>query len=323
MSKPRLPSRPADTWEGGFLFDSPRLVNSISARGGLVIAGGEDLYLLRPGAEGMLTRPATEAFGCIEVAAAEPRAPRRYAVSSEEMITVFYRKGGEDQILRLRPQTPGALVTHLAWGGTSGLCALYLRRDDGSVARLKSDLSDLEELDLPSMSAIASDETGVIAMISFEPEPRAYVTRDGEAMQFRSFDHDADPSQIVYLAVADTAVAFAVENEGAFLSRKQEDPFLACEALAGAGPVEFEGSSSDAALFGGVLHASMASIDRVDRDGAAIRIAEMGSDTLGPPVLQALSWDASRRKLWAASGVAGIMTSTAPSAKRGKKAPLS
>jgi len=102
MSKPRLPSRPADTWEGGFLFDQPRLVLAVSAGGGLVIAGGPDLYLLRPGAQGMLTRPATEAFGSITVAATEPRAPRRYAVASDEMITIFYQRGGEDQLLRLR-----------------------------------------------------------------------------------------------------------------------------------------------------------------------------------------------------------------------------
>jgi len=215
------------------------------------------------------------------------------------------------------------VVTHLAWGGTKGPCSLYIRRDDGSIGRMKPDLSDVEDLDLPPMSAVASDDTGVIAMLSFEPEPRAYVTEDGTAMRMRPIDYEADDSQHVYLAVAGAAVAFSVDHEGALVSRGHEEPFVPCEALAGAGPVEFEGTSSDAALFGGILHPSMSSIVRVDRAGAAMRIAEMGSEEGTPPMLSALAWDASRHKLWAAAGVPGLLSSTAPSAKHGKKAPLS
>jgi hypothetical protein len=324
-AKPRLPSRPADTWEGGFLLDPARLVCSVSARGGLVVGGGNDFYLLRPGEEGMKTRPAADDFGLIDVVAAEPRAPRRYASASSEMIAIFFRKNGEDQILRLTPSEPVPAVTHLAWGGARGPCSLYIRREDGSVARMNPELTDMEDLDLPPMHAVASDENGVVAMVTFEPELRAYVTRDGREMFVRPihYDYEVEISEHVHLAVADTAVAFAFEREGAYLSRGNEAPFEPCEPLAGAGPLEFEGASSDAALFGGVLEPGMAAIVRVDRAGTAVRIAEMGSEGGTSPTFDALSWDASRSRLWGAAGPAGIITSTAPGAKRAKKVYLS
>jgi hypothetical protein len=322
MAKPksRLPDRPADTWEGGFLLDPPRLVLSVSARGGLVVAGGHDFYLLRPGEHGIKTRPALDEFGLVEVAAAEPRAPWRYAVATSEMIIVFFRRGGEDQILRLKPKEEMPAVTHLAWGGARGPCSLYIRREDGSIARMNPELDDLDDLDVPPMHAVASDGNGVVAMVAFEPEPRAYVTRDGRELAFRpiAYEYEAELTERVHLAVASDAVAFAFENEGAYLSRAKDAPFEEIEALAGAGPLEFEGADADAALFGGILEVGMSAIVRVDKAGAAVRIAEMGSDGGTAPIVDALAWDASRSKLWAAAGNAGIITSTSPSAKNRK-----
>src|SRR5262249_13826778 len=127
----------------------------------------------------------------------------------------------------------------------------------------------------------------------------------------------------VHLAVADMAVAFAVEGDGVFVSRGQDEPFARCEPLAGAGPVEFEGSSSDAALFGTTHAAGFVSIIRVDQEGAAVRIADFGSDAGPRPDLTALSWDATRKTLWGASPQMGLISCAAPSAKGKKKVTLS
>jgi hypothetical protein len=324
MSSPRLPSRPGDTWECTFLFDTARDVRAVSCRGGLVVAGGDELYLLRPGAQNMASRAPPLDIGPIRVAAAEPRSPWRYAVATEELVAVFARTKEGDQIIRLRSTLPGCAATHLAWGRDGRSSALYIRWSDGAVVRMMQDMSGFETIDLTPMDAIAADDAGVLGMASFAlPAPRAYVTRDGENLEFRPLDCAVEPSQHVHLAVADVAIALAIEKGGAFVSRSQEEPFARSEPLATAGPIAFEGASRDAALFGATHLAGVASIIRVDRHGAAVRIADFGSDDALPPELTALAWDASRHMVWGASPQMGLVSCTAPSAKRGKKAPVS
>src|SRR5262245_2885612 len=102
MSRPRLPSHAADAWASSFVFDAPSVVRSLSARGGLVVAGGAELHLLRPGDQRMASRAPPLDIGPIRVAAAEPRSPWRYAVASQEMVAVFYRTQQGEQIMRLR-----------------------------------------------------------------------------------------------------------------------------------------------------------------------------------------------------------------------------
>jgi hypothetical protein len=325
MSPPRLPTRTGDAWKCSFLFESARNVQAVSCRGGLVVAGGEELHLLRAGAQNMASRPPPLDIGPILVSAAEPRAPWRYAVASAELVAVFFRTDQGDQIVRLRCTPPGRSATHLAWGHAGGASALYIRWDDGVVVRMKEDMSGIDTTDLPPMDALASDSAGVLVMASCAaPDPCSYVTRNGEDLELRPLPRDlvVDRSQRVYLAVADVAVAIAVEHGGAFVSRAPETLFDRCAPLATAGPIEFEGPSSDAALFGAAHDAGVASIVRVDREGAAIRVAEFGSDA-GPPELSALSWDGSRQMLWGASPQMGLVTCTAPGAKSGKNAVLS
>jgi hypothetical protein len=189
---------------------------------------------------------------------------------------------------------------------------------------VKQDMSGVEAVDLPPMDAIASDDNGILAMASFAPpDPRAYVTDDGETLAFRPLEPSDEPSARVHLAVAGAAVAFAIEGVGAFVSRGLEEPFLRCEPLGTAGPVAFEGAAGDAALFGAARSAGYASIIRVDREGAALRIADFGSDGGPAPGISDLAWDASRRILWGASPQMGIVTCTAPGAKGAKKTLLS
>jgi hypothetical protein len=114
-----------------------------------------------------------------------------------------------------------------------------------------------------------------------------------------------------------------VDDGGVFVSRAAEAPFVACEPLATAGPIDFEGVSSDAALFGATRHAGIVSITRVDHEGAALRIADFSSDGGVVPELTAISWDASREMVWGASPQMGLITCTAPSAKHGRKPPPS
>ena len=324
MSNARLPTRPADAWECSFLFDTARSVHSVSCRGGLVVAGGDELHVLRAGAQSMASRASPLDIGPLLVTAAEPRAPWRYAVASKEMVAVFFRTDQGDQVVRLHATPPGPSATHLAWGRDGHASALYIRWDDGAVVRMKQDMSGVDTTDLPPMDAIAADNAGVLAMVSFAPPtPLVYVTGDGENLELRQLDLRGDPSQHVYVAVAEAAVAVAVGHGGAFVSRAVEAPFVLCDPLAAAGPIEFEGATSDAALLGAAHQGGVASILRVDPEGAAVRIADFGSDAGVAPELTSVGWDASRQMVWGASPQMGLVTCTAPSAKRGKKATLS
>src|SRR5277367_4900698 len=169
MSNPRLPTRPADAWECSFLFDTARSVRSVSCRGGFVVAGGEELHVLRAGAQSMASRASPLDIGPLLVTAAEPRAPWRYAVASKETVAVFFRTDQGDQVVRLQATPPGPSATHLAWGRDGHASALYIRWNDGAVVRMKQDMSGVDTTDLPPMDAIAADNAGVLAMVSFAP----------------------------------------------------------------------------------------------------------------------------------------------------------
>jgi hypothetical protein len=312
-----------DVWECSFLFDTARTVRTVSARGGLVVAGGDELHLVRPGALNMSSRTPPLDIGHVSVAAAEPCAPWRYAVASSELVAVFFKGAQGDQVVRLRSGSPGPSATHLAWARADGASALYIRWSDGEIVRMKQDMSGVDTTDLPPMDAIAGDAEGGLGMISLAgPDPRAFVTRDGETLAWRPLPSAVVAAEHVHVAVADMAVAFALKGYGAFVSRADDAPFVAIPSLA-AGPLEFEGTTSDAPVFGVVHLAGTATIVRVDLDGDAIRIADFGSDGGVAPAITALSWDAPRRTLWGASPQMGLVTCVAPSAKGAKKRVMS
>jgi hypothetical protein len=290
-----------------------------------MIAGGDQLFMLRPGAQTMAFRDPPLDIGRILVAAAEARPPWRYAVASEELVALFFKGPKEDGLVRLRPEEPGIAPTHIAWArGEGNAGVLYVRWEDGAVVRTKPDMTGVDVLELPPIDALASDGNGNLALACFADDRcRVYLARDAAHLDFNEFDFPADPDGQMRLAVADKAVALAVDDGGVFVSRAAGAPFLPCEPLAKAGAFEFEGATSDSALFGAIQTATMGSIIRVDREGTAIRIAEFDSEGGPVPEITALSWDASRHKLWGASPEMGLIECTAPSAKRGKKAALS
>jgi hypothetical protein len=307
MSMNRSPDHAGEMWEGGFLIDPPREVRSVSARGGLVIAGGEELYLLRPGAERLMNRLPPPDVGAVHVVAAEPRGQRRSAVASAEMIAFFFRTGDDEHVLRLRPPPPFPTATHLVWGGTSGASSLYIRWDDGSVARLSPDLSDIETLDIPSIEALAVDEAGIVAMISMDPEPLVFVSRGEDELLSRPFVADApEAGGTLHLAVAGRAAAVSLPDGRVLVSRRHDEPFAPCEALAGATALAFEGTGADAALFGAVSAEEIGWIGRVDVEGASTRIAELPVIAGAVAEIVSLAWDASRKTLWGASPQAGL-----------------
>jgi hypothetical protein len=295
----------------------------VSSGAGLVMAGGDLLYMLRPGAEGWRHRPPPEGLGAVLAVAAEPGPPFRYAVASEGGITLFGLPN--DQMLTLKAQAVSIRVTHLAWGRLGEERVLYIRWDDRSVGRIRLDLGTIEDLHVLPMDALAADAAGVLAMAAIRGEgvPHVLVTEDGVRFEERDAVAAPEGESPVHLAVAGAAIACAIEGWGAYLSRGVDDAFVPCAGLGGGGPIAFHGRAPGAALFGACWERSLSAIHRVDAQGVTQRILELDSSGGDPPRVAALSWDETRRVLWSVSPQAGILKSEEPTGKMGEKRSLS
>ena len=287
------------------------------------MAGGDAILMLRPGAQQWKMRPPPDDLGAVLAVAAEQGPPWRYAVSSAGGITLFGLPG--DQVLTLSATAPGLQATQMAWARFGKETVLYVRWEDGGVARIRMDLGTIEELETMPMDAIASDADGVLAMVAVRcdaADAHALFTRDGTRFEERpAIAVAAATSARVHLAVAGAAIAYAVEGAGARLSRGIDDDFVPCDGLGPGGPLAFQGVRAGAAVFGVVWTATLTAIHRVDDRGAVLRIAEIRGDGGDAPKISALLWDGvAPRELWSASPQAGLLRSDEPQEKGAKGA---
>jgi hypothetical protein len=325
MVTPRLPRRAADCWPGGFVVESPKNTTSIGARAGTVLAGGETMYLLRPGAAGFLVREPPDAVGFVVASAIEPRRPMRLAVAGATAIVILDGKG----VYTTRLPQPHAEPVALAWGppaqaggAAAGRSALYALFRDGAVLRFADGTGEPETIELPPVEAITGDERGGLALAYVDESSHdlvALVHQGGDAWRMQRME---SPGFIggVSIALAGTATALSFELEGVWVSRGADAPFVKIESLPDGGPIAFEGASDDAALFGvAKLRERDQAIVRIEADGRAVRIAEVmqdGDPSRTLPPVRDMAWDASRRTLWSAVGPGGVLSTTAPGAPR-------
>lgn len=317
MKQWRLPSDKSAAWNGGFVVANPRSVRSIGVGQGTVVGAGEALYLLRPGAAGFLMS-ATETGDYVTVAV-EPRRSGRIALAGIASLTLL--EGRATARVGFPPKHPEPV--ELAWGpsadGTPG--GLHVLFDDGQLLRLvrgarPDEKPVFEEMAVPPVRAMAADEAGTLAFACFDDERwelDVYVledARDGTCSR-RTIDAPGFVGD-VHLAVAGGAAAVSFEEGPTWISRDADGPFREVAEGTTGGPVTFQGSASDAALFSVARTRESDSILRIEPGGAVTCIGEM-ERTDGPlPPISQLAWDASRRSLWVAAGNAGILVATTP-----------
>jgi hypothetical protein len=191
--------------------------------------------------------------------------------------------------------------------------------DDGVVQCFLPETQGVETLDFPEVQAMASNEAGGLVYACFDEERwelDVYLMVDPKSGRYfrRSVEAPATMSD-VRLAVAGEAIAVSLEFGEVWLTRGGEEPFLKVEGLLGGGPVAFQGTRRDAALFGAAREDGVDAIVRVDAEGRADRIAEIDTPADEPPVLRRFAWDETRKTLWTAAGRAGLLCSTAPGAR--------
>jgi hypothetical protein len=320
MSATQLPRHTGDVWRGGFVFESPQRTSVLSASSGVILAAGDRLHVIEAGAQGVRARDLPDGMGTVVSVAVEPRRRPRLAVCSAAMIWVIDGKG----VATLRNEE-GPGFSQVAWGRVRGGTVLYVLGIEGYLRRSGLNKGDFEEMDIEGVGPLASDANGTLALVATEPDPRVWVTMDGEEWFFRAMPPDSEEGMI-HLAVAGEAVALTLVDQGkTWISRRRDDSLVRCEALDGAGPLAFEGVRADAALFAAVPVGGLETIVRVDAKGDVTRIAELGTGEGGgePPLVAEMAWDATRKTLWYALPSAGLAKSEAPRTKGGGPRSLS
>jgi hypothetical protein len=320
MMKPRLPRSVSQAWPGGFVFEQARTITRVAAGAGTVLAAGDALYLLRPGATSFSTREIPADLGDVAAVAVEPRRPARFAVAGMDAVLIF--RGEHVDRVRLHDQE--AEVGELAWGpsdkGTA--LALYALLSDETVLRITPETGEIDELDVPPVDAMAADEAGNLVLACFDEESWSLdiytMGRSGSSSGTEAWLRclEAPNSKsLVELAVAGPTVAVSFLSGAVWVSRGLREPFVEVGGLLGGGPVAFQGIEDNAALFGVDEDERAVGIVRKDAAWTALQIAEIHTAGGAGPRIGRLAWDASHQTLWAAAGEAGLLCSTAPGAK--------
>ena len=289
-------------------------------------------------------------MGDVVAVAVEPRRPRReqrIAVATMHALHL-YGAGGVASVPF--PEDHGEVVK-LFWGpmlwtppeGAPDLSGepidvLYVRCENVLLQLVPdgSPLGALVPIDGPvaRASAYATDHAGGFAFACFDEENWdvdvwTLAEREPQLWHRRSLEA---PEMFcgLELAVAGKSLAVSFPYGGVSMTRDcKEHAFEDIEVLQGrldpmdrgvAAAIAFEGAADDAALFAAIRDTRTTQhIVRIDAEGRALRIAEVGVDDgdeqrlIFPPV-RAFAWDSTRRTLWSATGAAGIMCSTAPGA---------
>jgi hypothetical protein len=293
-----------------------RPVRDVSAAGGLVIAGGDAIHVLRPGT----VRPGWHELPPdtgLRLVAVEPWAPFRYAFASRGHLQVFTGGSPDEELFDATFTSPEAEPTHMAWSRHEGESMLYMRARSGALTRLRPEKQVVEDIDVPPMAAIASDSSGTMALLCLVPGEEEVWVSTATGFETRPLSDipgdDPDDPIHVYLAVSGGAVAYSVNGAGTFVSWAPDEELEFCDDLMW-GPIAFHG---DDALFCAYSVETTAAINRRTRRGDVTRIVEIESEWAPDAELTitALAWDESRRTLWGASPQVGWILAKEPVAK--------
>jgi hypothetical protein len=322
---------PDDFWEVSFVLDPPSPVRFVSAAGGLVVAAGASLHMLRPGSRRLRSRALPPDLEILAVAA-EPWSPYRLAISTPTAVGIYTGHRPHEPVWNVALKGPGLGVTHLAWSRRDGQTVLYLRHPTDEVVVVNLDDGSTGTVDNTTAAAIAGDAKGVMAMINFTPvEPAnvgdAWVLPVGATeWTLRWVDcgpPDGEWKGNVYLAVHGAALAYSREpfdtiTYGGHVEvsweEENEDGDNSFEMPPGVlrGPIAFQ---NERVIFAAYNAEGRVNVLRHARNGSFARIARFGlSDewTGTEATVTGIAWDDERRVLWAASPELGLIKLAEP-----------
>jgi hypothetical protein len=307
--------------------------SSISAAGGTVVAATEAIYCMRAGATRLELLSLPPGHGDVVAVAVEPRRPGRPSRIAVATFLELHMLGDTGGCTVKLPDDHGEIVS-LMWAprviNGELLVCLHVRCTEKRLLLVPDDgpMGTIIENDWPAeeLAAMATDGAGNVAYaVMDEDDGHLHVCFQSDVRSDTWLVRSVPAPDVmrgVELAVAGTAVAVSFKDGdgGVWITRDMRE--LHFEELEGGqgGPLAFEGTSADAALFAAVKETpTRSAIVRVDARGRRERIAELeieveGGEPPSGPMIHAMVWDATRRTLWSAAGRAGLLCSTAPGA---------
>jgi hypothetical protein len=325
-----IESPPDDFWTVSFVLDPPAPVHHVSAAGGLMIAAGASLHMLRPGSNRLRSRELPPDLEILAIAA-EPWSPYRLAISSPKSVGIYTGHRPHEPVFTIDLAGEERSVTHLAWSRHDGKTVLYLRQRKGEVLQINLDDTTTGTLTGPVVEAIAGDAKGVLAMINLSPvEPAnvgdAWILPVGaKEWTMRWVDcgsGDDGTTWTVHLAVCGAAMAYSIVPAdpieycaSALVSWEEEkDEHHSFDMAPGVfqGPIAFQ---NERVIFGAYNVEGQVNVLRWVRNGSFTRIARFGLDDEWKgteATVTGIAWDEERRALWAASPELGLIKLTEP-----------
>ncbi len=318
-----------DFWTVSPALDPPVPVRLVNAAGGLVVAAGASLHMLRPGSRRLRSRELPPDREVVAVAA-EPWSPFRLAIATPASVGVYTGHRPYEPVLDVTIARPDLAATHVAWSRRGDKTFLYVRQQSGEVLMVDLHDQSIGTLTTPKVAAIAGDANGVFTMIDLDPEEPANVgdawilpvgakewtTRWVDycgfepdklrlfiAVHGRAFAYSTQPIDIEYCGSAE--VSWEEEDESGDNSFK--DPPGVFQ-----GPIAFQ---NERVIFGAYNVEGRVDVLRWERGGSFTRIARFGLDDEWrgtEATVTAIAWDDERRTLWAASPELGLLALTEP-----------
>lgn len=326
---------PDDFWAVSFVLDPQVPVRHVSAAGGLMIAGGGSLHMLRPGSNRIRSRELPPDLEVLALAA-EPWSPYRLAISSPTSVGIYTGHRPHDPVCSIELATPELAATHLAWSRRDDKTLLYLRQRKGEVSQINLDDGTMGTLSGPLVAAIAGDPKGVLAMINLAPVEPANVgdawilplgAKEWDIRWVDCGPPDDGTTWTVHLAVHGAAMAYSqdpadqIEYTGSALvsweeEKDEEDSFAMAPGVF-QGPIAFQ---NEGVIFAAYNVEGQVNVLRWVRNGSFTRIARFGLNDAWEgteATVTQIAWDEERHALWAASPELGLIKLTEPGTPAG------
>jgi hypothetical protein len=317
---------------------SPEHVSSIAAVDGTVVGAACAIYRMRPGETHFQGRGTPAGGGDVTAVAVEPRRQGRASRFACGCYGSLHIYDGEGVASVGFDNDEHGEVTGLLWAPAHGeedtTQCLYVHFAD-TLLRLVDDgkpSATFAEVLWPVRApcAIARDDAGGFALAEFDEEDwtlHVWMLTDLVTNQWSRLSLPA-PALFCgcQMAIAARAAAVSFDQAGIWMTRditehdfREVEELRAPEALkfeALGGAIAFEGTTSDAPLFGARMTSrDTQAILRVDAEGRALHLADVTrTGSVGLEPVRQIAWDVTRRTLWGACGDAGVLCVTAPGA---------
>jgi hypothetical protein len=325
---PKLPENPKDQWKCSFIGDVNKPLHTVSAAGGLVVAGGDILFMQRPGKNKGRMSLGPPTVGLTHVVA-EPWPPHRYVVAAKTHFGVFE---GDKPVpaAHIEFTNPEHYPTHICWARVGKESTVYFRQRGGQMGRVRLAEAKVENFNVVEIDAITSDHTGTVAVLDIGAANLTLLHPDGSREDRELFtipeSTTDNPDLLYYMAMADGSVAFCTEDSASIdVSWHDQPERMEHARQAMSGPIAFADKDHLFAVYNHAVEGPH--IVRTSRLGEPelVGVIEVDSHNLPddeemPAVaIASIAWDSTRNRLWAVSPQFGLTIAEPPKSAKVKK----